>query len=68
MCAVIGTVEEPLPGWVNNMYGPTGIAAAAGLGLLRTLHADGDKKSNVVPCDYVINAMIAAAWHTSKSR
>lgn len=49
------------------MYGPTGIVAAAGIGLLRTLHADENCKANVVPCDYVINAMIASAWYTAQT-
>ncbi|XP_065220998.1 fatty acyl-CoA reductase wat-like isoform X2 [Planococcus citri] len=64
---VISTAEEPIPGWINNTYGPTGIVAAAGIGLLRTLNADKNCKANVVPCDYVINAMIAAAWYTAET-
>lgn len=44
------------------MYGPTGVAAGAGTGLLRTLHCDGSVQANVVPCDMVVNAMISAAW------
>lgn len=64
--SVISTAEEPIPGWINNTYGPTGIVAAAGLGLMRTLHCDKNCKADVVPCDYVINALIASAWYTAK--
>lgn len=63
---VISTAKEPLRGWINNVYGPTGITAAAGIGLMRSLHADGNCNANIVPCDYVINALIASAWYTAK--
>lgn len=63
---VISTAKEPLRGWINNTYGPTGIIAAAGIGLMRSLHADKNCNANVVPCDYVINALIASAWYTAK--
>ncbi|XP_018905583.2 fatty acyl-CoA reductase wat [Bemisia tabaci] len=59
---VIATAKDPLPGWINNYYGPTGVVAGAGVGLLRTLHADGDCVADIVPVDYVINAIIAAGW------
>lgn len=63
---VVSTAEDPIPGWINNLYGPTGIVAASGIGLLRTLLVNGNNKANLVPCDYVINAMIASAWYTAE--
>ncbi|XP_065219109.1 fatty acyl-CoA reductase wat-like isoform X2 [Planococcus citri] len=62
---VISSAKEPIPGWINNVYGPTGVVAAAAVGLLRSLHSDQNCKANVVPCDYVVNAAIAAAWGVS---
>ncbi|XP_043286816.1 fatty acyl-CoA reductase wat-like [Venturia canescens] len=59
---VISTYQEPIRGWIDNMYGPTGVAAGAGTGLLRTLHCDGSMQANVVPGDMVVNALIASAW------
>lgn len=59
---VISTVKEPLPGWINNVYGPTGVVAAAAVGLLHVLQVDKNSRANIVPCDYVVNAAIAAAW------
>jgi fatty acyl-CoA reductase len=59
---VIGTAHEPFPGWINNIYGPTGIVIGAGVGLLRTMHCDGDLLAELVPVDMVINMMIATAW------
>ncbi len=55
-------MKEPIPGWINNVYGPTGVVAACAVGLMRTLYSDKNCKANVVPCDYVVNAAIASAW------
>jgi fatty acyl-CoA reductase len=59
---VISTACEPFPGWINNVYGPTGVVVGAGVGLLRTMHCDQDKLAEMVPADMVINMMIATAW------
>ncbi|KOC68027.1 Putative fatty acyl-CoA reductase [Habropoda laboriosa] len=59
---VISTYQEPLRGWIDNMYGPTGVAAGAGTGILRTIHCDGSKEVSVVPGDLTANALIACAW------
>ena len=44
------------------MYGPTGVAAGAGTGFLRSLHCDGSLNANIVPADLTINALITCAW------
>lgn len=59
---VISSVEEPIPGWINNIYGPTGVTMATAVGLLHVLQVDANSKANVVPCDYAVNAAIASAW------
>lgn len=64
---VISTYREPLTGWIDNMYGPTGIAAGGASGLLRTLHCDGSIHANVVPGDMVANALLATAWDISQT-
>lgn len=67
---VLSSMNGPLPGWVDNWNGPTGIIAAAGKGVFRTMLCDPDKTADLVPVDMVINLMIAAAWRvgTMKSR
>lgn len=65
--AVIPTATEPIPGWINNYYGPTGVVAGAGIGLIRSIHANGDMKAEIVPADGVVNAIIAAAWDINKN-
>jgi fatty acyl-CoA reductase len=61
-CVVISSTKEPIPGWINNVYGPTGVVAAAAVGLLHVLQVDQNCKANIVPCDYAVNAAIASAW------
>ncbi|XP_049767124.1 fatty acyl-CoA reductase wat-like [Schistocerca cancellata] len=61
---VVSTAEEPLALWVSNMYGPIGVAAGAGVGLMRVFLADPDVKADLVPVDLVTNATIACAWDT----
>lgn len=62
---VIATSKEPIAGWINNFYGPTGVVAGAGLGLVRSIHADGNCIADLVPCDHVVNSIIASAWDIS---
>ena len=35
---VVAAWKEPLPGWLENLNGPTGIVAGAGKGVLRTVY------------------------------
>lgn len=47
------------------MYGATGVAAGAGVGLLRALHCDPNCNANIVPVDMCVNSVIAAAWEVA---
>lgn len=62
----MSTFKEPFAGWINAIHGPVGIFASATLGILRTMMVASDTVSNVVPCDYVINCMIASAYAGAK--
>lgn len=33
---VVSSLDEPMPGWIDNFNGPTGLLLACGIGLLRT--------------------------------
>ena len=59
---VVGAWQEPVPGWIDNFNGPTGLMAAGLSGLLRTILVDREKVADFVPVDVVINVMIVAAW------
>ncbi|XP_017781377.1 PREDICTED: putative fatty acyl-CoA reductase CG5065 [Nicrophorus vespilloides] len=59
---VISSHGGPLKGWVDNWNGPTGIIAAAGKGVFRSMHCHPEKTADLVPVDLVINLMLAAGW------
>lgn len=63
---MISTSREPIVGWINNLYGPTGVAVGAALGVLRTLHCKKHAIADIIPADLVINNIIAAAWYTAQ--
>ncbi|CAG9770278.1 unnamed protein product [Ceutorhynchus assimilis] len=64
---VIATYKEPVKSWINNMYGPTGVVAGVGVGLLRTLYCDPEVNANLVPVDMCVNSLITAAWEVGES-
>ncbi|XP_060533075.1 fatty acyl-CoA reductase wat-like [Cylas formicarius] len=59
---VVSTYKEPIEAWISNLYGPTGVCAGAGTGVLRTLHCDPHANANLVPVDMCVNSLIASAW------
>lgn len=59
---VIATIKEPVAGWIDNVYGATGVMVGAAVGLLRTLYGNKKNKAEMVPADYVINSCLAAMW------
>ncbi|KAK9874264.1 hypothetical protein WA026_002617 [Henosepilachna vigintioctopunctata] len=63
---VISTNKEPIEGWIDNMYGPTGVCAGVSTGLLRVIYCDREKKADLVPVDMCVAALIASAWDTSQ--
>ncbi|CAG7731700.1 unnamed protein product [Allacma fusca] len=65
---VAATYEEPIPGWVDNINGPSGIFVACGKGVLQSLLCDTEKRLDVIPLDHVVSLIVAAAWYTSKTR
>ncbi|KAK2586495.1 hypothetical protein KPH14_011393 [Odynerus spinipes] len=63
---VISTAYEPVEGWVDNVYGATGMVAAVANGILRVVHCDPNIIANIVPVDITVNALIASAWDIYK--
>lgn len=63
---VVATNSEPIRGWIDNMYGATGVVVGCGTGVLRTLQCDQSVVANIVPVDMACNAIIASAWETSQ--
>nr|ASC44542.1 fatty acyl-CoA reductase [Adelphocoris suturalis] len=65
---VTSAIEEPLPGWVDNLNGPTGVLAGVGKGVLRSVMCHRDAIADFIPVDRAINCMIAIAWATAVTR
>ncbi|XP_049522437.1 uncharacterized protein LOC119448732 [Dermacentor silvarum] len=65
---ITASMKEPLPGWVDNYNGCTGIAVTSGLGLLPLLLTEKKNLADIVPVDIVANTLICVAWHTAKTR
>ncbi|KAG5307557.1 FACR1 reductase, partial [Pseudoatta argentina] len=63
---VISSASEPLIGWIDNMYGPSGFARSLLLGIVRFHRCNGTNKANIVPVDFTVNALIASAWDVNK--
>jgi len=65
---VTATWKEPVAGWVDNVNGPTGLIAACGKGILRTLLCHRTKIADLIPLDFPVNLILAAAWYTASAR
>ncbi|XP_066153695.1 fatty acyl-CoA reductase wat-like [Euwallacea fornicatus] len=59
---VVATAKEPVAGWINNVYGATGVLIGVAVGLLRSLYGNKNNKADMVPADYVINSCFASMW------
>nr|CAD7198658.1 unnamed protein product [Timema douglasi] len=64
---VSGTLKEPVCGWIDNVYGPNGVAAGFLAGLIRTGVSHEETKLNMVPVDMVANCIIASAFGATTS-
>jgi fatty acyl-CoA reductase len=56
--------REPVRGWTDNMYGPVGLFTGGGHGIIHCIRGKDHLAMDMVPVDYVVNCMIAAAWKT----
>lgn len=45
---------------------PFQVVVGAGVGLMHVLHCNSEVVADLVPGDYVVNGVIAAAWKTAK--
>lgn len=58
---------EPMSGWIDNINGPTGLMSAVGKGVLRTALCNIKKVVDIIPLDYTVNLIIAAAWRNANT-
>ncbi|CAH2101870.1 unnamed protein product [Euphydryas editha] len=62
---VTAAYKEPLPGWVDNLNGPTGLLVGAGKGVIRTMHCNDNYLADVIPVDMAVNACIILSYLTA---
>ncbi|KAG8230557.1 hypothetical protein J437_LFUL010158 [Ladona fulva] len=65
---VVNSVEEPSPGWTNSLNGPAGVTVGSAVGLVRTILCNESLKVDIVPVDWVVNAVIASAWDVAYNK
>lgn len=65
---IIAANKEPIPGWIDSLYGPSGVVVASTTGIMRTMQCDPEKKADVVPVDMVVNTIMTAAWNLENRR
>lgn len=63
---VTTSAKEPMPGWIDNIYGVNGVAAGVGLGIIRTMPGNTEINAEIVPVDFVINNILCAAWNRAE--
>jgi len=64
---VVSTWKEPVPGWVDNLNGPTGLFLIAGIGVMRTAVVIEEMRCDAVPVDTCANLTLVAAWETHRA-
>uniref|UniRef100_A0A182REJ2 Fatty acyl-CoA reductase n=2 Tax=Anopheles funestus TaxID=62324 RepID=A0A182REJ2_ANOFN len=64
---VTSSYREPVPGWVDNFNGPSGMVVPLSQGLYSAALLDPKKKPFIVPVDFCVNALLMCAYDVSKS-
>ncbi|KAJ6637081.1 putative fatty acyl-CoA reductase [Pseudolycoriella hygida] len=59
---VTAALNEPFPGWVDNINGITGIMMEISRGTITSIMCNKNLVMDLIPVDIVCNTMIAAAW------
>ncbi|XP_075162295.1 fatty acyl-CoA reductase wat-like [Haematobia irritans] len=55
--------DSQLTGWLNTMQGGISAIYCAGIGLLRVVNGKGENSVPMIPVDYCVNEIMAAAWY-----
>ena len=57
---------KDIPDYTDNLNGPSGIVAWSVRGFIHCIYGNSQMRSNLVPVDYCINALITTAWDVHK--
>ncbi|CAB4057224.1 FAR [Lepeophtheirus salmonis] len=63
---VAASWKDPIPGWIDNLNGPTGVLVGASTGILQSMYIDVDCIADVVPVDICINLLTVIPYYLSK--
>lgn len=58
----MGSWQEPLPGWMESLFGPAGMFVGVGMGLIHAAYIHSEMITDIVPVDMTANCIIAASW------
>lgn len=61
----MGSYDEPMQGWTDAISASGGIMLGVGLGVLRYIKAKGELKTDIIPADFVSNAVLAGAAYSA---
>lgn len=64
---VIPIWQEPVPGWTDNINGPTGLLIGAGKGVIRSMYCKGNSYADYLPVDVFINGIMICIWNHIKN-
>lgn len=59
---MLSTLEDPFPGWNDNLNGPGGFLVGGGKSILRVIYGNGDALIDYVPADQVVKSIFLLAW------
>ncbi|CAG9576933.1 unnamed protein product [Danaus chrysippus] len=63
---VIPVWQDPVPGWTDNINGPTGLLIGAGKGVIRTMYCKSNSYADYLPVDVFINGIMICVWNYIK--
>lgn len=59
-------IDEPLIGWTDTLAAAGGVTISLCLGLMHYVRAESNSILDMVPCDYVCNAILVTTAHTGQ--
>ncbi|XP_014280481.1 fatty acyl-CoA reductase wat [Halyomorpha halys] len=65
---ILTTRSEPIPNWVDHIYGPIGMTAGSYAGVIRVIKLNKDDKGELIPADMTVNCLLAVGYKTAKCR